>query len=89
MSSLRLSKERGVESRPQRDQKPLLREQGGAEGDVREGQAQRTGDHTLVQPHCRDLPLQVVGQPAEPQAVYGSQPHPPHVTTNQDQALHA
>lgn len=67
-----LSKERGFESRPQRDQKPLLREQGGAEGDVREGQAQGSGDHTLVQPHRRDLPLQVVGQPAEPQAVHRS-----------------
>lgn len=82
LSLLCLSKERGVESRPQRDQKPLLREQGGAEGDAGEGQAQGAGDHTLVQPHRRDLPLQVVGQPAEPQAVHGSQQHPSHVTRN-------
>ncbi len=81
-----LSEGRGFESRSQRDQESLLREQGGAEGDVREGQAQGAGDHALVQPHRRDLPLQVVGQPAEPQAVHGSQQHPPHVTANQDRA---
>lgn len=82
-----LFQERGVESRPQWDPESLLCEQGGAEGDVREGQAQGTGNHTLVQPHCGDLPLQVVGQPAEPQAVHRSQNHPPHVTTtNQDGA---
>lgn len=68
-----VSEERGLESRPQRDQKPLLREQRGAKGNARKGQAQRAGDHPLVQPHRRHLPLQVVGQPAEPQAVHGSQ----------------
>lgn len=74
-----LSTGRGLESRPQWDQKPLLCEQRGAEGDVGEGQAQRTGDHALVQSHCRDLPLHVVGQPAEPQTVHGSPQNPPHV----------
>lgn len=84
--SFHLSEERGVEPRPQRDQEPLLREQGGAEGDAGEGQAQGAPDHTLVQPHRGDLPVQVVGQPAEPQAVHGSRPHPPHVAASQDQA---
>lgn len=74
-----LSTGRGLESRPQWDQKPLLCEQRGAEGDVGEGQAQRTGDHALVQSHCRDLPLHMVGQPAEPQTVHGSPQNPPHV----------
>lgn len=82
-----LSEGRGVESGSQRDQKPLLREQGGAEGDAGQGQAEGAGDHALVQPHRRDLPLQVVGQPAQPEAVHGSQQHPPHVTAKQRSRL--
>ena len=70
---------RGSEPGPQRDPEPLLCHQGRAEGHVGEGQAQRAGHHPLVPPHRRDLPLQVVGQPAEPQAVHGSRPNPPHV----------
>lgn len=53
----------GSKSRPQWDPEPLLRLQRGAEGDPREGQEERVTGYTLVQPHCRNLPLQVVGQP--------------------------
>lgn len=54
---------RGSEPRPQRDPEPLLRVQRGAEGDPGESQEERAGDHALVQPDRRNLPLQVVGQP--------------------------
>ena len=70
----------GSEPGPQRDPEPLLRHQGRAEGHAGEGEAQRAGYHPMVPPHRRDLPLRVVGQPAEPQAVHGSRPYPPHVT---------
>lgn len=82
MSSVAPSTGRGVEPRPQRDQEPLLRDQGGAAGDAGEGQARGAPGHAVVPPHRRDLPLQMVGQPAQPQAVHGSQQHPPHVGTH-------
>lgn len=79
MSPVVPSKGRGVEPGPQRDQEPLLRDQGGAAGDAGEGQARGAPHHAVVPPHRRDLPLQVVGQPTQPQAVHGSPEHPPHV----------
>lgn len=72
---------RGVESRPQRDKEPLLCEQRGAQSDAGQGRAEGAGRNALVRPHRKHFPLQVVGQPAQPETVHGSQQHPPHVTT--------